>query len=337
MGDTDLALVFNQEDADEIYDELRDLHVDLDADPLVFGPKRLNKKVSQVRGMLDQCERVFLDVAQQLHRAKRELRLESTALILAKMYLFANDPETRAGRSVGDREAIATGKLKKEVDSSNCLELLAQDLEAVLVVVKAKRSDLRDTQGRLRDQIRLCQEEIGLGNRWGSKHPDDRRGPDLIPSTVDGSTDIDAMLGGVDGEIHLGIQHGKWGDGADFEPETTEAASEGESEPESIEAVSEGEPEPETTEAVSEGESESEPETTEAVSEGEPEPETSEDSQVDPDEVLPSTSSSDEVDSFLKEPESNPRPSKEQPLPPKSIGLDDSTLNDILFHFENTA
>lgn len=212
------TLTFTQEDADRIYDELRQLHAELDADPLAFGPKRLNQKVAQVRGMLDRCEQIFLDVAQRLHQARRAFRIASTDLELAKKDLYATDPETRSQRSVGDREAVATGKLKTEVVEVNQLEVLVHDLDSVLTVVKAKRSDLRDTQGRLRDQIRLCQEEIGLGNHWGSKSPSGA--PNLSPTPVDGVSDIDNLLSGVDGEIHLGTQQGDWEEPEEFDPGT---------------------------------------------------------------------------------------------------------------------
>jgi len=162
---------FTQEDADRIYSELVALQVDLDADPLAYGPKRLNGKVSEVRMMLSRCERLYLDISQKLHAVRRARRRAETDLDLSKKNLFANDPETRAGRSVGDREAIATGKLLEKVHLSHDLEVSETDLEAVLTVVKAKRTDLKDTEGRLRDQIRLCAEEIGLGARWGSKVP----------------------------------------------------------------------------------------------------------------------------------------------------------------------
>ena len=319
MADPKPVLTFSQADADVVYDELGDLHASLDADPLAFGPKRLNGKVAKVRGMLDRCERIFLDVAQRLHQAKREMRLESTAMTLAKMNLFANDPETRAGRSVGDREAIATGKLKVEVVQVNHLELMVQDLEAVLMVVKAKRSDLRDTQGRLRDQIRLCQEEIGLGNHWGSKSPKGKPGPDLTPSPVDGTTDIDDLLGGVDGEIHLGTQDGDWQDPDEFQFEPVEG-DESDETPDESETEAEPSDEPKADEPKAE-----EPK-------DEPEIET-EDEPVAPEEALPSTSSAGEVDSFLNEPEPQPDigGDDEQPPPPDADGLD---IEEILSSFE---
>lgn len=161
-----------------IFDDLSKLEIQLDADPLAYGPKRLNGKVALARKMLTQCERMFLDVSQKHATYKRSLRAAELDLSLAMKNLLANDPEVRAGRAVSEREAIATGKLKAEVQAVADATQAIEDLDAVVAVIKAKRSDLRDVQGRLRDQIRLCQEEIGLGNKWGSRSP---RGVELQP------------------------------------------------------------------------------------------------------------------------------------------------------------
>ena len=192
---------FSPEEADQIYQELVGLGVSLDTDPLAHGPKRLNAKTAEVRKMLGRCERIYLDLARRQHFAKRELRVASLDLDLAKRNLLATDPETRAGRSVSDREATAFGKLKAEVAKVNHLDVIAQDLEAVLAVVKARRTDLKDTEGRLRDQIRLCAEEIGLGSRWGSKVPGG--GSDLTQGIGVVADDSDQVLGQLTGELHL--------------------------------------------------------------------------------------------------------------------------------------
>ena len=196
-------LRFTGEDADRIFNELKDLEVDLDQDPLVYGPKRLNQKVSEIKCALGRCERLFLDMSQRHHTVRQLLSIAEVDLELAKQHLFANDPETRAGRSVSDREAIAAGKLKEDVLAQRDLNMALQSLDAVLVVIRAKRSDLRDTQSRLRDQIRLCQEEIGLGSCWGSRVPN---APALKPVAVSKSSlaAIEDLVGRIDGEIHLG-------------------------------------------------------------------------------------------------------------------------------------
>lgn len=208
-------LSFPQVDADRMFNELGDLRVELDDDPLVFGPKRLNAKTAQVRRMLDRCETLFLDVSRKLQAVRRAMRVAETDFDLAKKDLFANDPETRSGRSVSDREAIAAGKLETEIRSIHELNLAAEDLDAVLVVIKAKRADLKDTEGRLRDQIRLCSEEIGLGGRWGSKVPN---APDLYgrPALKTASgvdvEDVADLIQGLEGEIQLSRDLGDWTD-----------------------------------------------------------------------------------------------------------------------------
>jgi len=194
--------------ADSVFTELGALEVGLDSDPLVYGPKRLNGKIALSRKMTARCERLFLDVSQKLSQYKRSLRGAELMLDLAKKHLLANDPEVRAGRAVSERDAIASGKLKAEVQAVHTATHAVEDLDAVLTVIKAKRSDLRDVQGRLRDQIRLCQEEIGLGGRWGSKSP---RGTELEPGQgfADGTDveDVDELIQNVraisDAETHL--------------------------------------------------------------------------------------------------------------------------------------
>lgn len=184
------------------------LEVQLDSDPLVYGPKRLNLKTALVRKMLTECERLFLDISQKHAYYKRAHRAASLILDMSLKHLLANDPETRAGRAVSEREATAYGKLKVESKEVSDAQDSLEELEAIMAVVKAKRSDLRDIQGRLRDQVRLCQEEIGLGSRWGSKSP---RGVELQPGQgfADGSdvAAIDDLIANVrsisDAEQHL--------------------------------------------------------------------------------------------------------------------------------------
>jgi len=193
---------FTGADANRIFEELKGLNVDLDADPLVYGPKRLNQKVSELKGALGRCERIFLDISQQHHAVQRLKGLAELDLELAKKKLFADDPETRSGRSVSDREAIATGKLTEDVRALRELDMTLLSLDAVISVIKTTRSSLRDTQARLRDQIRLCQEEIGLGSSWGSKVPNAK--PLKPPTTSRASLDaIDDLVGRVDGEIQI--------------------------------------------------------------------------------------------------------------------------------------
>lgn len=207
---TTLKQTFEASEVDSIYAELGTLVVPLDGDPLQFGPKRLNLKVSLVRRALDRTEKLFLDISHRLQVARRSLRIAEVDFELAKKHLFANDPETRAGRSFTDRDAIAAGKLRKEVDTLNDLKILVMDLEAVLDVIKAKRADLKGTEGRLKDQLQLCREEIGLGHRWGSQVPEAMVDLQQGRSAIADLKQVDDLLGMVDGEVHLATKQGDW-------------------------------------------------------------------------------------------------------------------------------
>lgn len=169
----------DQPTIDTIFARLLRMEVELDENPLEYGPRRLNQKTAQARGFLTDLESLSLKVSSWLQKYKAAARAAETALELGKKHLLANDPEVRGGRNVADRDALASVKLKDEVEALSEIQGAQTDLESILTVIKTKRADLRDVQGRLRDQMRLCQEEIALGGRWGSKPPPGKRTPDL--------------------------------------------------------------------------------------------------------------------------------------------------------------
>jgi putative protein kinase ArgK-like GTPase of G3E family len=67
------------------------------------------------------------------------------------------------------------------------------EIDDLMTVVKAKRSDLRDTQSRLRDQIKLCHDEISLGSRWGDKKPTIQLTPQIVSQSND-KAELDDIL-----------------------------------------------------------------------------------------------------------------------------------------------
>lgn len=247
MSDPNTVQPLEPEYADDIFSELVGLEVHLDPDPLPFGLKRINGKIALCRKHLARTERIFLDVAQRLSRYKRQLRAAALILDLEKKNLIANDPEVRAGRAVSERDALATGKLVDEVQAVANATHAVEDLDMVFSVVKAKRSDLRDTQSRLRDQIRVCQDEISLGARWGSKSL--TRGTTLEPNQgfADGAdvAEVDELIQTVravaDAEFHQTAEV----DDSDPEEEQDADLTVGAEEPEPEAVDPEPEPKPE--------------------------------------------------------------------------------------------
>lgn len=154
---------------ESVYSRLSKMDVGLDADPIEFGPSRLNNKIAEVRTFLSQTEKTFMEVSQNLHKYKRDLLVNETQYNIEQTNLMATDPHVRSGRSQQEREALASTQLVGIQSKINECKLAVHDLEDVLKVIKAKRTDLKDLQGRIRDQLKLCQEQVALGQRWGMK------------------------------------------------------------------------------------------------------------------------------------------------------------------------
>ena len=170
--------VIDEDYANRIFAVLSNMEVTLDYDPISHGPKRMNAKIAECRNHLDRCQQIYLQVSNDLHALNRAQRQAKVAFDLQMQDMLSYDPETRAGRSVRDREAVATMKLRVEREAISNMDLSISDLDSVMIVVKAKRDDLKDTLGRIRDQLKLCQEELGLGGRWGSAPVSGQRVPD---------------------------------------------------------------------------------------------------------------------------------------------------------------
>ena len=181
---------------DRIYERLTAMDVELDADPIEFGPSRLNHKTSEVRGHLSSTEKIFMEVSHNLQKIKRDLLIKQTEYNIEQTQLIANDPHVRSGRSQKEREALAATRLVHIQSKINDLTLSAHDLEDLMTVIKAKRTDLKDLQGRLRDQLKLCQEQIALGQRWGSKTFTSKTfdDPNVISTEVNTATLVDQFM-----------------------------------------------------------------------------------------------------------------------------------------------
>lgn len=188
-----------------VFDSLGNMQVDLDGDPLVFGPKRLNSKVALCREHLSKCQTIYLNLSDHLHQLSRANRAAKLDFDIKAQDLLANDPEVKSQRAIRDREAVVSSKLRVERETNHLIETAITDLESVIMVVKAKREDLKDIQGRIRDQVKLCQEEIGLGGRWGSSPPPGVRvdldsRPRVDPRALD---DFNDVLEGLEGESSI--------------------------------------------------------------------------------------------------------------------------------------
>lgn len=182
--------IINQKYVDDVLSEVMAMSVNLDENPLDFGPKRLQLKVAQCRQHLSRCMEIQLRVQRDHYVFKSHHRSESLVFDVKLQRMLASDPDVQHGRNMKDREAIANSKLRTERESLHDLVTVIGDLEMLLQALKMKREDLKDVQNRISLQHKLCQDEIGLGSKWGSRPaPEESRrvtgGPAAVQLTED--------------------------------------------------------------------------------------------------------------------------------------------------------
>lgn len=162
----------DHEEVDEMYSQLSQLSVDLDLNPLDYGPRRLNNKIAETRSCLSTTEGMFVNYSAALAKYKRAFNRYNTQLELTIDEMLRSDKEVMSGSSMKDRQAIARSKVGRLVRLTIHLKNSIEEMDDLIKVVKSKRTDLRDTERRLKDQINLCHDEINnLGQNWGSKVP----------------------------------------------------------------------------------------------------------------------------------------------------------------------
>jgi len=204
--------VVDRERLEATYDELKRLSVKLDPNPIEHGPVRFQNRIAKVRAMLTRVEQIFLQCSEDLHWYTRVTRAKRLLYGLERRDLMINDPKCRLGRSQGEREDLADVKLRKQVEEIEELAAKGEDLEILMAAIKSRRADLKDSQARMRDQMKLIEHDLGMGARWGKTAPE---------------TDTDASVSDINSMItDIEMSDGFAGDDEEETEEETETEEE---------------------------------------------------------------------------------------------------------------
>jgi hypothetical protein len=177
----------------DTYEELKGMQLELDPDPIEYGPRRFNTRIAAVRSMLNRVEQLSLQASEDLHYFKRIINAKKGIYELEKRELMVKDPTCRVGRSQGEREALADVRLRAQIEEIQELEASAHDLETLMLSIRSKRTDLKDGQSRMRDQMKMIEHDISMGARWGN-----RDAPSLSAVAGSAGEDLDTLLAKVD-------------------------------------------------------------------------------------------------------------------------------------------
>lgn len=164
---SDNTVDVSQERIAEIYSELTPIDITLDPDPLEFGPDRIAFKFHEIDKSLQRVSQLELQLAEDVHKLWKAANLERLIIKTKRNELMISDAQVRKEKTKGEREARADLILAKDVESLDKIDSQVNDLERLQDVVKTKKKDLKDTERRLRDQMKMVSESIRMGMNWG--------------------------------------------------------------------------------------------------------------------------------------------------------------------------
>lgn len=183
----------------QVHDSIRSMpEILLDSDPLSSGPQEMNNKRALIRNYIGRCTDIELQILEDLGVYHRELARGQAKYKIQFQSLMASNPHVRAGRSADDRRAAADVILAELVADISESDLAVDDLERLLVVVRTKKTDLKNLQAQLKEQMKTCEHELSLGGRWG-QHKAPLYG-DTKPVVAANVDHIDDLMGEVDAQ-----------------------------------------------------------------------------------------------------------------------------------------
>lgn len=137
---------------------------DLDVSALpVLSPSGLQNQFNALTRHLSECQNIVTDLQTRTMHAKKRARTIQMALRLATRFLFKEDPEVKAGRSLVDREATAMVKLREEWIQQQHAQQEVDNFGAALVMAQDRLRLLKDRRATLRDQKDLLEAELYIG------------------------------------------------------------------------------------------------------------------------------------------------------------------------------
>ena len=117
----------------DIYEELAEIHVELDPDPLEYGPERITLKFADIDKHSQRMTQIELQLVQDIHTFKKSLAEERVVYDAKKFKLMATDPRIKAEKSRPEREAAAIRFLEEDTTKVRNMENFIADLEIVLL------------------------------------------------------------------------------------------------------------------------------------------------------------------------------------------------------------
>jgi len=189
-------LVVDEDWLDRSYKSMEGFTVELDPNPIEFGPGRIVEKIHQLRNFQNRVRDMDLQASRDLSRVRRLKSHLEASYNAHRDHLLSTNLNVRVQKSAGDRVAMVNVHLPNLVQALEGLKIQEQQLVGFLAAVKTTTSNLRDTDRQINAQIRLVGQEISLGAQWmsgGMIDPKTRGVQDKIEFDMDFSAFEEAL------------------------------------------------------------------------------------------------------------------------------------------------
>lgn len=159
----------DQKTVEEIYRRIEGLHIELEPDPTILGPRYITERVATCRNHLNIVSLVRQTISKERRELKRTLAGEEAALAVERDNLLATNEAVRKQPNIKDREAVVNTMLHERLARISQLKADLLDIDTVEQPVKMVHDELIRTAGEIRTQRSMIQSDRTSGGGYGDE------------------------------------------------------------------------------------------------------------------------------------------------------------------------
>lgn len=157
------------ERVEAIYEELSQLVVELDRDPVGRGPAYIQDLISKTRGFLNKTSFYHQEVMREQYVIERDLVAHEAAYEVSSDALLADDHRVTRLPNIDDRKAMINLILREDRIVIQDLKRRVRELGMIEKVVKSRQKELDNTMAAIRMQKSLMDTEVRAGSFYGDE------------------------------------------------------------------------------------------------------------------------------------------------------------------------
>jgi hypothetical protein len=187
------------ERVETIYNELADLVVELDRDPVGRGPGYIQDLISKTRGFLNKTSVYHQEVMREQYELERDLVAQEAAFDVSSDALLADDNRVTRLPNIDDRKAMINLILREDRVKIQDLKRRVRELGMIEKVIKSRQKELDNTMAAIRMQKSLMDTEVRAGSFYGDETNTSRNRSGIV--TTQDDIDDDELTRLLEGEM----------------------------------------------------------------------------------------------------------------------------------------